>query len=84
MEASVGFLPASGHWEGWSKSPPPVPGSGPRILVCTGGAAGVRTGDTELSVKRGGSLWLGAGDRSVVVSPRAEGTQLFLAGDGLD
>lgn len=62
----------------------PVPGSGPRILVCTGGAAGVRTGDTELSVKRGGSLWLGAGDRSVVVSPRAEGTQLFLAGDGLD
>lgn len=60
-----------------------LPGSGPRILVCTGGAAGVRAGTAELAVKQGTSLWLGAGDGPVVVAPRAEGTQLFLAGDGL-
>ncbi|MDN5746961.1 MAG: mannose-6-phosphate isomerase, class I [Pseudonocardia sp.] len=60
-----------------------VPGDGPRILVCTGGAAGVRSAATELEIKRGASLWLGAGDEAVTVVPRAEDTQLFLAGDGL-
>lgn len=60
-----------------------VPGDGPRILLCTSGAAAVRCGGAELAVKRGTSLWLGAGDVDVTVASRAEGTQLFLAGDGL-
>ncbi|GAA3244755.1 mannose-6-phosphate isomerase, class I [Pseudonocardia petroleophila] len=60
-----------------------VPDGGPRILLCTSGAAAVRGGGAELAVKRGTSLWLGAGDVDVTVSARAEGTQLFLAGDGL-
>ncbi|WP_300011488.1 mannose-6-phosphate isomerase, class I [Pseudonocardia sp.] len=61
----------------------PVPGSGPRILVCTQGAAGVRSAGGELEIKRGSSVWLGAGETGVTVAARAEGTQLFLAGDGL-
>lgn len=60
-----------------------VPGSGPRILVCTAGAVGVRSGEGGVEVKRGGSLWLGPADTDVSVVVRAEGTQVFLAGDGL-
>ncbi|MCX6465526.1 MAG: mannose-6-phosphate isomerase, class I [Pseudonocardiales bacterium] len=61
----------------------PVPGDGPRILVCTAGAVGVRSGDAGVEIKRGGSLWLGPEETDVSVVVRAEGTQLFLAGDGL-
>ncbi|MHA6785136.1 mannose-6-phosphate isomerase, class I [Pseudonocardia saturnea] len=60
-----------------------VPSGGPRILLCTAGAASVRSAAGELAIKRGTSVWLGAGDVDVAVSARAEGTQLFLAGDGL-
>lgn len=61
----------------------PVPGDGPRILLCTAGAVGVRSGPASVEVKRGGSVWLGPGDTDVVVDVRAEGSQVFLAGDGL-
>ncbi|HWM56237.1 MAG TPA: mannose-6-phosphate isomerase, class I [Pseudonocardia sp.] len=61
-----------------------VPDGGPRILLCTAGAALVRGGDGELKVSRGMSLWLGASDTGVTVHDAAVGTQLFLAGDGLD
>ena len=61
----------------------PVPDGGPRILLCTAGSACVRAGGTDVELKRGGSAWLSAEDRGVRVLPRAGGTQLFLAGDGL-
>ncbi|MBN9097202.1 MULTISPECIES: mannose-6-phosphate isomerase, class I [unclassified Pseudonocardia] len=61
----------------------PVPDGGPRILLCTAGSTCVRAGRTDVELKRGGSAWLSAEDRGVHVLPRAEGTQLFLAGDGL-
>jgi mannose-6-phosphate isomerase len=61
----------------------PVPDGGPRILLCTAGSTCVRAGETEMELKRGASAWLSADDREVRVLPRSEGTQLFLAGDGL-
>jgi mannose-6-phosphate isomerase len=60
-----------------------VPACGPRILVCTDGAAEVRSAGGGLEIKRGSSVWLGAGDREVTVAARADGTRLFLASDGL-
>lgn len=60
-----------------------VPDGGPRILLCTEGAACVRAGDVDVELKRGSSAWLSAEDRGLRVLPRTEGTQLFLAGDGL-
>lgn len=61
----------------------PVPGDGPRILLCTAGAVGVRSGESSTEVKRGAALWLGPAETDVSVIARAEGTQVFLAGDGL-
>jgi mannose-6-phosphate isomerase len=63
--------------------PVPVPDSGPRILLCTAGAACVSSLSGELEIGRGASVWLGATDTSVTVEPRAEDTQLFLASDAL-
>ncbi|HLU56778.1 MAG TPA: mannose-6-phosphate isomerase, class I [Pseudonocardia sp.] len=60
-----------------------VPDGGPRILLCTAGGALVRSQSGELEVGRGASVWLSAADTDVTLSPRAEGTQLFLASDGL-
>jgi mannose-6-phosphate isomerase len=60
-----------------------VPDGGPRILLCTAGAARVRSVGGELEIGRGASLWLAATDTDVQVEPRAEGTQLFLASDAL-
>jgi mannose-6-phosphate isomerase len=61
----------------------PVPGDGPRVLLCTAGAVGVRSGETSTEVKRGAALWLGPAETDVSVIPRGEGAQVFLAGDGL-
>lgn len=61
-----------------------VPDGGPRILLCTDGAACVRAGRSDIELKRGSSAWLSAEDRAVRVLSRAAGTQLFLASDGLD
>ncbi len=63
--------------------PVPVPDGGPRILLCTSGAAVVRAGATELKIGRGASLWLSAADVDVAVLDAAAHTQLFLASDGL-
>lgn len=60
-----------------------VPGSGPRILLCTAGSATVRAAGHERALDRGQALWLGAADAGVTVVP-AGGAQLFLASDGLD
>jgi mannose-6-phosphate isomerase len=72
------------RWEGGTDAGDvAVPGCGPRILVCTDGAVRVRSTGGELEIKRGSSVWLGAGERDVTVAARADGTRLFLASDGL-
>ncbi|HEX5812340.1 MAG TPA: mannose-6-phosphate isomerase, class I, partial [Pseudonocardia sp.] len=60
-----------------------VPDGGPRIVLCTSGVACLRADGTEVVLERGGAAWLAASDVGAVVVPRAPGTQLFLAGDGL-
>jgi mannose-6-phosphate isomerase len=69
--------------DGTSGTTVPVPGGGPRILLCTVGGARVRTAGAELEVGRGASLWLSAADTDATAEPLAEGTQLFLASDSL-
>jgi mannose-6-phosphate isomerase len=71
------------RFEGAPGSPVHVPDGGPRILLCTAGGARVRSLAGELEIGRGGSVWLNAADTDVTIEPRAEGTQLFLASDGL-
>jgi mannose-6-phosphate isomerase len=63
--------------------PVEVPDGGPRILLCTAGAACLRGPEGRLDLRRGASAWLGAHDTALTVTPLAEGTQLFLAGDAL-
>jgi mannose-6-phosphate isomerase len=70
------------RWDGTAATVP-VPDGGPRILLCTAGSACVRSGDGELKIGRGASLWLSAADTGVTVHGAAEGTQLFLACDAL-
>ena len=41
-------------------------------------------GGAERVLGRGQALWLAAGDRHVTIATQEPGTQLFLAGDGLD
>ena len=62
----------------------PVPDAGPRILLCLAGAAQVRAPGGERDLVPGQSLWLGAADTGVTVTPREPGTQIFLASDGLE
>jgi mannose-6-phosphate isomerase len=63
--------------------PVAVPDGGPRILLCTAGAAHVHAQAGELEIARGASVWLAASDTRVTVKPSAAGTQLFLASDAL-
>ncbi len=67
--------------------PVDVPDGGPRILLCTDGAARVSGPGVELTLCRGQAVWLPDADRGVRVVPSpertAERTQLFLACDGL-
>jgi mannose-6-phosphate isomerase len=60
-----------------------VPDGGPRILLCTSGAASLRADGADLTLTRGAAAWLAASDTGVTVVPRAPGTQLFVASDGL-
>jgi mannose-6-phosphate isomerase len=62
----------------------PVPDSGPRILLCTGGCLHVRGPEGERVLGQGQALWLSASDTGVTVRPQGAGTQAFLACDGLD
>jgi mannose-6-phosphate isomerase len=71
------------RFDGAPGSPVPVPDGGPRVLLCTAGGARVRSLGGELELRRGASLWLSAADTDVTLEPSAEGTQLFLASDGL-
>jgi mannose-6-phosphate isomerase len=72
------------RFDGAPGEPVSVPDGGPRILLCTAGAARVRLLGRDLEIGRGASLWLAASDTGVTIEPRAESTQLFLAGDALE
>ena len=62
----------------------PLPEDGPRILLCTGGAAKVSAGSgRSIALHRGESLWLDARDVAVKVASLDGPAQLFLATDGL-
>ncbi|WP_028923696.1 mannose-6-phosphate isomerase, class I [Pseudonocardia acaciae] len=61
-----------------------LPDGGPRILLCTSGAAKVSAGSgRSLTLRRGESLWLDATDCEVKAASLDEPAQLFLATDGL-
>lgn len=61
-----------------------LPAAGPRILLCTSGAAKVSVGSgSSLSLHRGESLWLDAEDSEVKAASLDGPAQLFLATDGL-
>ena len=61
-----------------------LPDTGPRILLCTSGAAKVSVGSgNSLSLHRGEALWLDAGDTEVKAASLDGPAQLFLATDGL-
>jgi len=61
----------------------PLPTDGPRIVLCTAGRATVTTAaGRELSIGRGESLWLGAGDTGARATATETPTQLFVATDG--
>lgn len=61
-----------------------VPGSGPRILLCTSGTvvAGTKGGQVELTVPQGGSAWIPAADESVTVTADSGEAEVFVASVG--
>ncbi|MCO1654726.1 mannose-6-phosphate isomerase, class I [Pseudonocardia humida] len=74
------------RWEGSNTSRAAavaVPDGGPRILLCAAGSASVAGPGGHLEIKRGGSLWLGAEDTGITLTPGTERTQVFLASDAL-
>ncbi|MEN3270574.1 mannose-6-phosphate isomerase, class I [Pseudonocardia sp.] len=71
------------RWAGGTGEPVAVPDGGPRILLCTAGAACVRSPGGEMQLARGSSLWLAAAETGITMHRQAEDTELFLASDGL-
>ena len=63
-----------------------MPDGGPRILLCTAGSALVRAAGGARARVLGAARPCGwpADDRDVTLVAQEPGTQLFLAGDGLD
>jgi mannose-6-phosphate isomerase len=62
----------------------PLPEGGPRILLCTQGAAKVSAGSgRSVCLRQGESLWLDAQDTAVKVASVDGPAQLFLATDGV-
>ena len=61
-----------------------IPGTGPRILLCTSGSVLATTGDTHagLTVPQGSSAWIPAADRSVTVTADSDGAEVFVAAVG--
>ena len=62
----------------------PLPAEGPRIVLCTEGRVKVTAGSgRSLTIARGESLWLDAGDAGVKASSVEVPAQLFVATDGV-
>jgi mannose-6-phosphate isomerase len=62
----------------------PLPTEGPRIALCTEGRVKVSAGSgRSLTISRGESLWLDAGEAGVKASSLEAPAQLFVATDGL-
>jgi mannose-6-phosphate isomerase len=61
-----------------------VPGSGPRILLCTSGTVVAATADRqfELTVPQGSSAWIPAADESVTVTAGSGEAEVFVASVG--
>lgn len=61
-----------------------VPGSGPRILLCTSGTvvAGTKGRQMELTVPQGSSAWIPAADESVTVTADSGEAEVFVASVG--
>ncbi len=61
-----------------------IPGSGPRILLCTSGTVVAGTGGTAagLSVPQGSSAWIPAADESVFVTADSGDAEVFVASVG--
>ncbi len=62
----------------------PLPQDGPRIALCTAGAVKISAGSGQaLTLRKGESAWLDAGDVEVKAAALDGPAQLFLATDGL-
>ncbi|MDV8020551.1 mannose-6-phosphate isomerase, class I [Rhodococcus sp. IEGM 1330] len=61
-----------------------VPGSGPRILLCTSGTvvAGTKGRQVGLTVLQGSSAWISAADESVTVTADSGEAEVFVASVG--
>lgn len=61
-----------------------VPGSGPRILLCTSGTVVAATKGTQfgLTVPQGSSAWIPAADESVTVTAESGEAEVFVASVG--
>jgi mannose-6-phosphate isomerase len=72
------------EWADGESTPVCLHSPWPQILLCTQGAAQLRSPDgNSLTVRRGGSVWLAAADPDVTVCPDAGPVQLFRALPGL-
>jgi mannose-6-phosphate isomerase len=72
------------EWADGESAPVCLHSPWPQILLCTRGAAQLRSPDgNSLTVRRGGSVWLAATDPDVTVCPDAGPVQLFRALPGL-
>ncbi|CCQ17102.1 putative mannose-6-phosphate isomerase ManA [Rhodococcus sp. AW25M09] len=61
-----------------------IPGSGPRILLCTSGTvvAGAGGRQSPLTVPQGSSAWIPAADESVTVTADSDDAEVFVASVG--
>jgi mannose-6-phosphate isomerase len=72
------------EWTGETPRPVRLRSTGPQILLCTQGAAELRSPDGDrVRVCRGGSVWLPAAEPEVLICPGEGRVQLFRARPGL-
>ncbi|HEY2204995.1 MAG TPA: mannose-6-phosphate isomerase, class I [Pseudonocardia sp.] len=68
-----------------ASTPAPLPVGGPRIALCTEGTVRIAAEAGRVTVlRRGDSVWLDAGDRSVTAAADGGPARLFLAADGTE
>ncbi|MGB8995591.1 MAG: mannose-6-phosphate isomerase, class I, partial [Pseudonocardiaceae bacterium] len=72
------------EWADGESTPVCLHSPWPQILLCTQGAAQLRSPDGKsVTVRRGGSVWLAATDPAITICPEAGPVQLFRALPGL-
>lgn len=60
-----------------------VEGGRPRMLLCTGGEVTASAGEQTLELSQGGAAWISAADPDLVLTPRSETAQIFVASTGV-